>query len=116
MKSNIDFPTIKKILYREGFHILICSDIQVKKISGFSPTYCRDKNAINGLILPDRNEIIINKNLNPKERVLTLMHELIHLADSKLNENQTEDRAQSLYRTLSDKNLGFLEFAVSHSS
>lgn len=116
MKSNINFTTIKTILYREGFHILVCSDLQVRKLSGFSPTHCREKNSISGLIIPDRNEIIINKSLILQERVLTLVHELIHLVDPKLSEKQTEASAQTLYTKLSDRSLGFLEFAVSHSS
>lgn len=116
MKLDINFTTIKTILYQEGFHILVCSDTQVRKLSGFSPTHCREKNSINGLVIPDRNEIIINKNLDLKERVLTLIHELIHLANPRFNEKQTENSAQTLYTKLSDRNLGFLEFAVSHSS
>lgn len=116
MKSDINFTSIKNILYQEGFHILVCSDLQVRKLSGFAPIHCREKNSINGLIIPDRNEIVINKSLSLKERVLTLVHELIHLANPKLTEKQTEASAQNLYAKLSDRSLGFLEFAVSHSS
>jgi len=116
MDLKITFSTIKNALYKEGFHILVCSDSQVKQLSGFSKKYCRDKNSIKGLVLPDKNEIVINKSLSVKERVLTLIHELIHLANPKLSEKQTEHQTQALYRRLTKNNLGYLEFAVSHDS
>lgn len=114
--KNIKAKQLINILYQEGFHILICSDTQVKKFSGFAPIYCQDDNTIKGLILPDRNEIVINKAFDLHERVLTLIHELIHLFDPKISEDQTENEAIELYNNLNDSDLGYFEFAVSHTS
>lgn len=114
--TKITFQNLKGVLSKEGYHILVFTDSQVKRISGFSSVLCQEDKNIKGLVLPDRNEIIINKKLLLKERVLTLIHELIHILLPRLSETKTEKEAKKLYSEFSDSDLGFFEFAVSHSS
>ena len=73
---RIKFKQLKYAIYEEGFQILVYSDSQVRKISGFSSKHLKEKNTVKGAILPDKNEIIINGSLDLKEKVLTLIHEL----------------------------------------
>lgn len=114
--AEISFPKLKDILYKEGYHILLLSDWQLNRLINLAPHICRWRNVVKGLTLPDRNEIAINKSLNLKERVLTLIHELVHLADKNLTEDETEEVAQKLYRNFNNRELGFMEFATSHDS
>ncbi|MDO8471866.1 MAG: hypothetical protein Q7S64_01775 [bacterium] len=68
---------------------------------------------IKGLIVPDSNTILINRSLPVNERVITAIHELIHLHSPELTENETEQEAVRLYRESNDHDLGYLEFLVS---
>lgn len=113
---KITVEKIKNLLFNEGYHILVCSDSHLNRLSGISAAYSRADRSIKGLSLPDKYEIVINKSLNTKERVLTLIHELIHLLDEKLSEHQTERKTQIIYSSLSESDLGLFEFITSHSS
>jgi len=112
--KKINFIKLKEILYQEGYHILLLSDSRINSMTTLTPHISRSRGLVHGLVMPDRNEIAINENLSLKERVLTLVHELIHIADKRYSEKVTEKLTHKLYKNFSDGELGFMEFAVSH--
>lgn len=114
--KTITFKQLKDTIYEEGFQILVYSDSKVRRMAGFSYKHLKEKNTVKGAILPDKNEIIINSALDLKERVLTLIHELVHIIQPKYSERKTESETHKIYHRLKDPDLGYLEFAVSHSS
>lgn len=79
-------------------------------------TRARTAVQIKGLIAPDQNTIYINEELSLEERVKTVLHEMIHLSDSDLSEEQTEELALDIYQGLGDDELGYLEFLVADSN
>ena len=81
--------------------------------SGFAISLVAGSARMKGQIKPDQNEIYINKNLPADERIQTFLHEVIHLFDDSLNEKQTEQATLDLFATLSDAELGYIEFLVS---
>ena len=81
--------------------------------SGFTINLVSGSARMKGQIKPDHNEIYINKNLSGDERIQTFLHEVIHLYDDSLNEEQTETAALALFATLSEAELGYIEFLVS---
>lgn len=66
-----------------------------------------------GVIVPDENAILINRTLSLEERVKTVLHELIHLAEPLLSENKTKLATQKLFTGLTEHQRGYLEFLVS---
>ncbi len=80
--------------------------------SGYEINLKRASCKVRGLIIPDQNEIFINQLLPINERVITILHEMIHLYDAKLDEDETEATAQAIFANLSTAELGYLEFLV----
>lgn len=116
MKNQILINNLKNILYQTGYHVILISDTQLKNLAGISEHFSQDRGVVKGLFLPDRFEIIINQSLSEKEKVLTLIHELIHIDKPQLNENIVEKTTFRVFKRLSSRELGFFEFAVSHMS
>ena len=116
MKNEIIINNLKNILYQTGYHVILISDVQIKNIAGISEHFSQDQGLVKGLFLPDKFEIIINRSLSKKEKVLTLIHELIHIDKPKLKENSVEKATLILFSQLNPAELGFFEFAVSHAS
>jgi Zn-dependent peptidase ImmA (M78 family) len=77
------------------------------------PKFKRFGKKVEGYICQDTLEIYIEKNLPLEERVITLLHELIHDIHEDWSEEKVENEARKIYQNLSDRDLGFLEFLVS---
>lgn len=114
-KSTIRFTDLRKAFEKSDFEVIL---IDVKKLTSLSAKQSARKratadNSILGLILPDESQIAINKGLPLEDKVKTLLHELVHLYDPKLTENQTEKAALTMFEDLSEEELGYLEFLAS---
>ena len=68
---------------------------------------------IMGLILPDENMIAIARELESDEAAVTLLHEMIHLYDESLAEDDVENVTLELEESLNPEQFGFLQFLVS---
>ena len=112
--SKISFNALVRLLQESGFEIVVTSEKKlIKQVTGPKVRARSTATVIKGLIVPDENTIMINRDLDTKERVVTALHELIHLHSPELSESATERQALRMYKTLSDKDLGFVEFLVS---
>ena len=67
------------------------------------PSKLEDGNC--GMIDRDKGEIYISKNLIRSEQEVTFFHEVIHIINSALSEEQTDSFAQSIYSLLKNNNL-----------
>ncbi len=68
---------------------------------------------IMGLIMPDENVIGLSSDLTIPEKVETLLHELIHLFNPDMEEEDVEDLTLEMADTLDQRDYGFLQFLVS---
>lgn len=57
--------------------------------------------------------ITVNMLLPKEEQVVTVVHEILHLYDPVMTEEEVEKRAHEIYRTLAPSQLGFIEFLLS---
>jgi len=117
MKSttpDISLETLLQLLVESGFEIVLKPESALLAQSAKPRVRARTATAtIKGLIVPDENVILINRDLTKQERVITAIHELIHLHSPKLSEDVTEQEAQRLFARLNERDLGYLEFLVS---
>ncbi|CAN5124230.1 hypothetical protein BH11PAT4_BH11PAT4_0640 [soil metagenome] len=68
---------------------------------------------IMGLIMPDEGVIGIAAELDSAEAATTLLHELIHLHNEDLEEDEVENATLDLERNVTKEQFGFLQFLVS---
>jgi hypothetical protein len=68
---------------------------------------------IMGLIMPDEGVIGIAAELDPADAATTLLHELIHLHNEELEEDEVENATLDLERSVTKEQFGFLQFLVS---
>jgi hypothetical protein len=68
---------------------------------------------IMGLTLPDESLIGIADDLSTDEQVTTLIHELTHLYDDQISEEEVEQYTEEIEEGLSAEQYGFLQFLVS---
>lgn len=113
---DISLETLLQLLVESGFEIVLKPESALLAQSAKPRVRARTVQAeakIKGLIVPDENVILINRDLTKQERVITAIHELIHLHSPSLSEKATEREAQRLYAKLDARDLGYLEFLVS---
>lgn len=68
---------------------------------------------IMGLIMPDEGVIGIAAELESDEAATTLLHELIHLHNESMEEDDVENATLELERSVTKEQFGFLQFLVS---
>lgn len=113
--SNLVVPleTLLSLLAESGFEIVLKKESVLLAKSAQPNVRARQAAKIKGLIVPDENVILINRDLTTDERVITAIHELIHLHSPELSEADTERAALKLFGKLSQRDQGYLEFLVS---
>lgn len=112
--STISLSELLALLRESGFTVELKKESALLAQSNKPKVRARaTTTTIKGLIVPDRNVIMINRDLSVDERVVTAIHELIHLHSPELSEEVTEQEAQRLFGELSQRDLGYLEFLVS---
>ncbi len=108
------FPQLKKIFLDSGYEIRFFPARKLEQLSLDAPAEVKRHlhSDIMGLIMPDENMIGIASELTTDERATTLLHELIHLLDEAIPEDEVEEMTLDLESNLSPSQFGFLQFLV----
>jgi hypothetical protein len=105
--SKTIFNTLKKTLIESGYEVLLM------KASNWPKADVRHRRrGIKGYIVPDEMKIYINQSIGINDRVVTLIHELLHEIAPDWTEHQVETTAIKAFKGLSVSQLGFLQFFV----
>lgn len=62
---------------------------------------------LKGFIEPDNDTILINKQLNSQEKIITIIHEFIHEIEPRWSEEKVERQANKIFLTLEKNDLDF---------
>ena len=103
---------LKKVFLDSGFEVRHFPQRTLEQLALDAPTEVkRHKHSdIYGLIMPDEYTIGIAKELDKGEQLTTLVHELIHLYDDQIPEDEVEEIALSLEDNFTPEQRGFFEF------
>jgi hypothetical protein len=109
------FSQLKKTFLDSGFEIRNFSRHRLEKLSLDAPYQVKrhQKSNIMGLIIPDEMIIGLANDLSEDEKATTLIHELIHLYDENMEENEVENLTFDVENSLTPSQSGFLQFLIS---
>lgn len=109
------FNQLKKTFLDSGFEIRNFSRHRLEELSLDAPYQIKrhQKSNIMGLIMPDELIIGLASDLSEDEKATTLIHELIHLYDENLSEDEVENYTFEVENSLTPAQSGFLQFLVS---
>ena len=105
-EAHYIFSKIKDILLHSGYEVVLSSNMNVSK-----EEYIRFREA-KGYIVPDELRIYINKGIGINDRVITLVHELLHEIYPSWQEKRVEKESKAIFKNLTVPQLGFLQFFV----
>lgn len=107
MKTNIKtiFNKLRNTLVQSGYRVILVNQLLPKK----SQTRFR---GVKGYIVPDELKIYINKAIGINDRVVTLIHELLHELYPQWMERRVERECKSVFRGLKVSQLGWFQFFV----
>jgi len=113
--TSPNFAQLKKAFLDSGYEIRLFPRHQLERLSLDAPMEVkRHANSnIMGLIMPDENVIGLSNDLSADEKAVTLLHEIIHLYDENLDEEEVENLTLELEDSLTPNQFGFLQFLVS---
>ncbi|MEI6477555.1 MAG: hypothetical protein WCO52_01025 [bacterium] len=109
------FAQLKKTFVDSGYEIRFLPRHRLEGMSLDAPAEVKRHvhSDIMGLIMPDQNVIGLATELTREERAATLLHELIHMYDSEIPEDEVEDLTLEMENLLTPAQYGFLQFLVS---
>jgi len=107
-KANRQFYFIKKALLESGYEVRLVNSVRTKR----PYTLLARARSTKGYIVPDDLTIYIDKNLGLNDRVITLIHELLHEIYPAWEEPRVEGESRRLFNNLNVSQLGFLQFFV----
>jgi hypothetical protein len=109
------FSQLKKTFLDSGYEIRFFPRHDLEGLALDAPAEVKRhlQTNIMGLIIPDEDIIGIAKDLSVEDRVLTLIHELIHLYNDDIDEDDVESMTQELEQSLTPEQYGFFQFLVS---
>ena len=99
------FNKLKRVLLESGYKVILTSNVSRSNKKGSA-------RGIKGYIVPDDLKIYINKNIGVNDRVVTLVHELLHEIYPVWAENKVNQSAKRIFQTLTVPQLGFLQFFI----
>ena len=99
------FSKLKKILLHSGYQVILTRNISKHEPKAIA---C----GVKGYILPDSLKIFINKSFGINDRVITLIHELLHEIYPSKSEQQVDKLSKKIFNDLNVSQLGFLQFFV----
>lgn len=113
--SAPSFAQLKKTFVESGYEIRTLPRHELESLALDAPYDVKRHQSSNimGLIMPDENIIGLAKDLSVDERAVTLLHELIHLHDEEIEEEDVEQYTLELEQSLTPSQFGFLQFLVS---
>lgn len=94
---------LKRILLSSAYDVVVSNQQLGRWPSG---SYCY------GMIQPDTQTIRVRKTLGLEERTKTLVHELIHAAMPRWEEEIVEEITLKLYERMDEQDLGFFMYFV----
>jgi len=115
MSKPLTFITLKKAFLDSGYEIRFFPAHELESLALDAP-YGEKRHMdtnIMGLIMPDEMVIGLAKELSTDDRAETLLHELIHLYDEELTEDEVEEMTLDLANNLTPAQFGFLQFLAS---
>jgi len=105
-KTKTDmFNKLKKVLLHSGYQVILTRNISKHEPKAIA---C----GVKGYILPDSLKIFINKNFGINDKVVTLIHELLHEIYPSKSEHQVDKLSKKVFKDLNVSQLGFLQFFV----
>lgn len=107
--AQISFHQIKEALMNLGYDVVLTD--HCLEVDGSRRRRQLNK-TIKGYIAPDEDVIYINRKLGLNDRVVTLIHELMHELKPRWSEHSVENEAKKLFHRLNIEQLGFLQFFV----
>lgn len=99
------FNLLKTTLLESGYEVQLVRSVRTRK------PYVLARPA-KGYLAPDDLKIVIDKSLGLNDRVITLIHELLHETFPAWLEERVERSAVRLFHHLTISQLGFLQFFV----
>ena len=100
------FGKIKDTLLHSGYEVILSDKMTANK-----GEYVRFREA-KGYIAPDELRIYINKGIGINDRVITLVHELLHELFPVWQEARVEKESKQIFKNLTVPELGFLQYFV----
>ena len=109
------FPQLKKEFLDSGYEIHFFPARRLEQLALDAPAEVKrhTHSDIMGLIMPDENLIGIAAELSIDEKATTLLHELIHLYNEEIDEEEVEELTLEMEGSLTPAQFGFLQFLVS---
>ena len=99
------FDKLKRVLLKSGYQVVLTGDFSNQRSGGLA-------RGTKGYILPDDLKIFINKNNGINDRVITLVHELLHEIHPVWEEPRVDRDSKKIFNKLTVSQLGFLQFFV----
>jgi hypothetical protein len=115
MNNNPTFNQLRKTFLDSGYEIRHFPARELERLALDAPLEVKrhvDTN-IMGLIMPDQGIIGIARELPNDDKAITLLHELIHLYDEEMDEEEVEALTVEFESSLTPQQFGFLQFLVS---
>jgi hypothetical protein len=112
--SALSFAKLKRTFLSSGFEIRRFDRAELESLALDAPFDAKrhTNSAIMGLIMPDEGIIGIAQELATEDRIETLVHELIHLYDETMPEDDVEAATLEIMEELTPAQHGFLQFLV----
>ncbi|MCC2631380.1 MAG: hypothetical protein K0S20_79 [Patescibacteria group bacterium] len=109
------FNQLKKAFLDSGYEIRYFPRRRLEQMSLDAPLEVKRhlQSDIMGLIMPDQDMIGLTAELSKEERTTTLLHELVHLYDPEIEEDDVENLTHEIENKLTPDQYGFLQFLVS---
>lgn len=99
------FNKLKKVLLHSGYQVILVRSFDSLRSGGLA-------RGVKGYIIPDSLKIFINKKFGINDRVITLIHELLHEIYPEWSESRIDGNSKKIFRDLKVSQLGFLQFFV----
>lgn len=108
MKTNTKtiFNKLRHTLVQSGYRVILVTKLMPKK------SHSTRSRGVKGYIVPDELKIYVSKAIGINDRVITLIHELLHELYPQWTEKKVEQECKSIFRGLKVSQLGWLQFFV----
>lgn len=113
--SSPTFSQLKKTFLDSGYEIRAFPRHKLEELALDAPYEVKrhHHSSIMGLIMPDEGLIGLASDLSTDEKAVTLLHELIHLYNPEIEEQEVENITIDLEQNLNPEQFGFLQFVAS---